>query len=50
MTTMPKETALMKVGMCIGVVFSRAYPVFLLVWFLRGKIREEMASWRSGQV
>jgi len=29
-----------------GMIFSLAYPVFLLVWFLRGRIADEVRSWK----
>lgn len=35
-------------GMCGGMVAGLAYPVFLLIWFLRGGIRREMATWSPG--
>jgi len=40
----------MLVGACFVTVIRVAYPVFLLIWFMRRKIRQEMASWRSGPV
>jgi len=33
------------VGAVVGVVWGMALPVFLLIWFSRRKIREDMASW-----
>ena len=35
------------VGVFIGVAYAAAYPVFLLVWFLRGKIRDEVRTWAA---
>ncbi|MCX5685507.1 MAG: hypothetical protein NT049_17765 [Planctomycetota bacterium] len=41
----------MKAGMVAGFACSLplglAYPVFLLIWFLRGSIARETASWRG---
>ena len=49
--TMPENVAApAQFGLCIGMVIGPAYPVFLLIWFMRRKIRQEMASWRSGPV
>ena len=39
-------TSQMRSGSIMGVIFAAAYPAFLLVWFLRGPIRREIASWR----
>ena len=30
-----------------GLLFGLAYPVFLTIWFLRDKVRREIASWRA---
>ncbi|MDY7009556.1 MAG: hypothetical protein SVV80_02240 [Planctomycetota bacterium] len=32
-----------------GILFGSAYPVFLLIWFLRPGIRNEVASWPRTQ-
>jgi hypothetical protein len=41
-----------KVGMYVGfacsVPLGLAYPIFLLIWFLRGSIAREVAGWRGG--
>ncbi len=31
--------------MVIGLVFSIAWPVFMLVWFMRQRIRDEVTAW-----
>ena len=36
-------------GAVIGGLIGLIYPVFLLIWFSRGKIRQEMAAWAGGQ-
>jgi hypothetical protein len=33
------------VAVSVSLVFGLAYPVFLLIWFLRPKIRRDMAAW-----
>lgn len=33
------------VGAAIGVVFTTAMPVFVLIWFARGRIRKEVQEW-----
>lgn len=33
------------VGIFIGVLVGMIYPVFLLIWFLRPKIRDQVAAW-----
>jgi hypothetical protein len=33
-------------GLCIGLAFGAALPIFSLIWFSRGKIRNEVFSWR----
>jgi len=32
-------------GVFIGVLVGMIYPVFLLIWFLRPKIRDQVAAW-----
>jgi hypothetical protein len=34
-------------GLCFGLVWSAAVPVFLLIWFSRRKIKDEVASWAT---
>ena len=34
------------VGAVAGVLWSCAYPVFLLIWFSRAKVRTEYTQWR----
>jgi len=34
------------IGGMIGSFIGLVYPVFLIVWFMRRKIREEMANWQ----
>jgi hypothetical protein len=36
-------------GMVVGLVIGLAYPVFLLVWFTRTKVRDEVAAWTAGR-
>lgn len=36
----------MLIGMFAGFVFGGAYPIFLLVWFSRPGIRQQVQSWR----
>jgi len=33
------------VGMFCGAIFSLAFPVFLLIWLFRARIKQEVASW-----
>jgi len=40
--------AMMPVFVVCSIVIWIAYPVFLLIWFLRRKVRQEVASWRTG--
>ena len=41
----------MKFGMLVGLVFSfvmgLAYPAFLVIWFCRGKIADEVRTWAA---
>ena len=39
----------MMIGFVFGFLFGSAYPVFLLIWFLRARIRDEVASWPRTQ-
>ncbi len=32
-------------GVTIGVLWSSAYPVFLLIWFSRAKVKSEYTRW-----
>ncbi|MCU0689689.1 MAG: hypothetical protein MUE97_08120 [Phycisphaerales bacterium] len=36
------------VGIVLGVVWGLAYPAFVVVWFMRGTIREQVAAWGQG--
>ena len=38
----------MYVGFACSVPLGLAYPIFLLIWFLRGSIAREVAGWRGG--
>ena len=38
-----------RIGAIGGWAIGMAYPVFLLVWFFRGKIRDEVARWSEGE-
>ncbi|MCH7995773.1 MAG: hypothetical protein IIB57_15200 [Planctomycetes bacterium] len=48
--TVPGGKAIMvgsvAVGLACGLIFQLAGPIFLLVWFRRGAIKEEVATWR----
>lgn len=33
------------IGLIIGMMFSSAYPTFLLIWFFRARIREQVSNW-----
>lgn len=33
------------VGLAVGALLSMGYPVFVLIWFLRPKIRRQMMAW-----
>jgi len=37
--------AMMGVGICFGLVWGWALPVFMLIWFSRKKIKAEVAEW-----
>ena len=37
-------------GVVLNAVLRCAFPVFLLIWFTRRKIRDEVAAWRSPAV
>lgn len=32
-------------GLCIGIVLGMGWPVFLIIWFSRQKIKNEVATW-----
>lgn len=36
-------------GMCAWVVWSWALPIFLLIWFSRAVIKEQVASWSAAR-
>jgi hypothetical protein len=36
------------IGLAFGILFGFGWPIFLLVWFSRGKIRDEVEQWREG--
>jgi hypothetical protein len=36
-------------GIVIGLVIGLAYPIFILVWFTRPKVRDEVAAWAAAQ-
>jgi len=40
----------MLAGACFVTLIRVVYPVFLLIWFSRGTIRKQVASWCTGQV
>ena len=33
------------IGDILGTIFGAVYPVFILIWFSRRKIRDEVAKW-----
>lgn len=35
------------IGMGFGLIFALALPIFMTIWFARGKIRQEVASWNE---
>ena len=35
-------------GSCIGIAWGWIFPVFMLIWFSRPKIRSEVRDWRAG--
>ncbi len=37
----------MIVGAVIGLPFAMAYPVFLLIWFGRAKVKQHIQTWQS---
>lgn len=49
---MPMSSNFMEVmqvlGVALAILWGMALPVFLLVWFARGAVRREIASWRGG--
>ncbi|NNF44738.1 MAG: hypothetical protein HKO59_05770, partial [Phycisphaerales bacterium] len=38
------------VGVVFGLLWGWALPVFLLIWFGRPKVKQEMATWAGGGV
>ncbi len=36
-------------GSVIGLLWGWALPVFMLIWFSRGKIKTEVAAWSAGE-
>lgn len=34
---------------CLSYLFILALPAFFIIWFMRGAVREEVASWRQSQ-
>ena len=46
MENMPSEMRGSFIGGMIGGLIGLAYPVFLLVWFYRRRIRDEVDGWR----
>ncbi len=38
-------SAMAVMGMIVGIAWGWALPVFLLIWFSRAKIKEEVAGW-----
>jgi hypothetical protein len=36
-------------GLVLGAVWGLVYPVFIVVWFMRGKIREQVSAWEGEQ-
>lgn len=35
------------IGVCVGLVWGWALPIFMLIWFSRARIKEETASWSA---
>ncbi len=42
---MPGEEAIAIASMFCGVLLAAIWPVFLLIWFARAKVKEEVAKW-----
>lgn len=44
---MPQElvTAMVVVGLIFGIAWGWAFPVFILIWLARGKIKAETSAW-----
>jgi hypothetical protein len=43
------QAATFKMSTVFAVPFGLAYPVFLLVWFMRSRIRQEVNSWKTAR-
>lgn len=41
----PNVQMFMGFGMCVGLVWGWALPVFLLIWFSRASVKEEISTW-----
>jgi len=41
----PDPQMLLGFGMCVGLVWGWALPVFLLIWFGRASVKEEISKW-----
>jgi len=37
-----------QVGLLIGTLIAVAYPIFILIWMSRDRVRAEVAAWRAG--
>ena len=35
------------IGMCFGITLGIGFPVFILLWFSRAKIKDEVAAWEA---
>jgi predicted lysophospholipase L1 biosynthesis ABC-type transport system permease subunit len=47
---MPAAQAMsFKMSSIFSIPFGAAYPVFLLAWFSRGRIRQEVNSWKAAR-
>lgn len=46
-TSMPAgvTTGMVAGGMCFGIVWGWALPIFVLIWFSRSRIKAEVATW-----
>ena len=49
----PAMQSVLQASMIFGAIFgfalASAYPVFLLVWYSRGKIRQEIDTWKAAR-
>ncbi len=44
----PEREIIVKIVSVVGTIVGAVYPVFLLIWFSRGRIRDQVRSWAAG--